>query len=216
MRQLVVNFHGIGEPPQEIPDDERPYWCPRDEWLSLADALADLHAERPLRITFDDGNASDVEEALPALLERGLTATFFVCAGRIGLPHYLDDEALHHLRSHGMRIGSHGWDHIDLRTLDAAQLRHETEGSRERLAEHGVDEFALPFGSYDRRVLRSLEPYRHVHTSDGGATRDGWLVPRTSYVRGWTADGLTRLVTEQPPAWKVAMRQGKTLLKSLR
>ena len=216
MRQLVVNFHGIGEPPQEIPDDERPYWCPRDEWLSLADALADLHAERPLRITFDDGNASDVEEALPALLERGLTATFFVCAGRIGLPHYLDDEALRHLCGHGMAVGSHGWDHVDLRTVDSTTLRRETEGSRERLSEFDVDEFALPFGSYDRRVLRSLGGYRRVHTSDGGLASDGWLVPRSSYTLGWEPPTLRLLAENDASAWARWRRRGKVLLKSLR
>ena len=43
-----------------------------------------------MRISFDDGNASDLEIGLPALLERGLTATFFVLAGRLGRPGSLD------------------------------------------------------------------------------------------------------------------------------
>ena len=68
---------------------------------------------RPIEITFDDGNASDVEVALPALRERGLAATFFVCAGRIGEPGYLDADQLRELADAGMSVGSHGWDHVD-------------------------------------------------------------------------------------------------------
>jgi len=35
-----------------------------------------------VQLSFDDGNRSDVGIALPALLERELSATFFVVAGR--------------------------------------------------------------------------------------------------------------------------------------
>ena len=62
-------------------------WVTRERFLSLLDAVT---GRDDVRITFDDGNASDVEQALPALRERGLTATFFVVAGRLGTPRFLD------------------------------------------------------------------------------------------------------------------------------
>lgn len=221
-RRLVLNFHGIGTPGDDVPADEVPYWCPADEWPALADALAEVagSAEVALEITFDDGNLSDVTHALPALVERGLAATFFVCAGRVGAPGYVGVLELAELQAAGMLIGSHGWDHLDLRRLDRAALQRETDGSRHRLSElvgRRITEFAVPFGSYDRRVLRHLRRYRHVHTSDGGrAPATSWVVPRTSYVRGWGPADVRSLAwdPESPP--ERVKRLAKRLAKSLR
>ena len=79
-----------------------------------------------MRLTFDDGNASDVEIALPRLLERGLTAEFFVLAGRLGEPGRLTNDQVGELIAAGMAIGSHGWAHRDWRRIDA---------------EHAIEEF---------------------------------------------------------------------------
>ncbi len=220
-RRVVLNFHGIGEPPRDVPDDERPYWCPAGLWLQFADALADVHRDGrvDLVITFDDGNRSDVDRALPALTERGLRATFFPCAGRLGAARYLDADGLARLRAAGMGIGSHGWAHVDLRRADDATLERESRGSRARLEEASggtVDEFAIPFGSYDRRVLRSLAHYRTLFSSDGGPVTRGRLVPRSSYVRGWEPDDIERLALAPFPAGKRLARGVRVLAKSLR
>ena len=190
-RRVVLNFHGIGEPPSEVPRDEHPFWCPRHEWPALVEAMAAASGPgSSVEITFDDGNDSDVEEALPALVEHGLTATFHVCAGRLGQRGYLGEDALLHLRRAGMRVGSHGWDHDDLRTLAGQDLVRAARASRDRISEVcgvPVSTFAVPFGSYDRRVLSHLRDYATVYTSDATRGADGaWLVPRWSYVRGWT------------------------------
>ena len=193
--RIVFNFHGLGTPHAGIPDDEAPYWCGRDLFLRLADSIAGLPGETgmPVEITFDDGNRSDLDIAAPALAERGLTATFFACSGRLADPRYLDPAALRALTDMGMCVGSHGHDHIDLRKADAATLQRETSGSRQALADAlggEVDTFAIPFGSYDRRVLGALGGYRRIYNSDqrrapASAAR---IVPRISYVEGWDAD----------------------------
>jgi peptidoglycan/xylan/chitin deacetylase (PgdA/CDA1 family) len=182
-----------------VPSAEHPFWCPRSQWPSIADAIASaLQGGSKVEVTFDDGNASDVDEALPALLERGLTATFHVCAGRIGAPGYLDEQGVLELQAAGMGIGSHGWDHVDLRTVPDPRLVHETLDSQLRLAEvcgRPVTDFAVPFGSYDRRVLRHLRRYATVYTSDSTSASTGRarVVPRWSYVQGWTAESVTDL-----------------------
>lgn len=198
-RRVILNFHGIGDPPVPVPADEEPYWCPATEWPGIVDAVAEARqGGARVELTFDDGNASDVHHALPALLEQGLTATFHVCAGRIGAPGYLDEPMLQHLRQAGMGIGSHGWDHVDLRPLGEADLVRETRDSRLRIADASgapVSDFAVPLGSYDRRVLRHLRDYETVLTSDATtAVGDTWLVPRFSYVRGWTDRSVSELV----------------------
>ena len=197
-RRVVVNFHGIGDPPQGVPADERPFWCPTHEWRAIVAVLGEAtRAGSPVEITFDDGNASDVEVAMPALLEHGLTATFHVCAGRLDQPGYLDEPALRQLRDAGMAIGSHGWHHVDLRTLSPAELVRATRDSQERISaacSMPVTTFALPLGSYDRRVLQHLRHYPTVYTSDRtSAGPRARIVPRWSYVQGWTEQTVSDL-----------------------
>lgn len=197
-RSTVVNFHGIGEPPAHVPRDEVPFWCPLDDWHRIADVLADEVAlGAAVAITFDDGNCSDVEHGLAALAERNLTATFHVCAGRLGRPGYVDESEVRLLRSSGMSIGSHGWDHVDLRALQEPDLLRAARDSRELLGEvcgTPVTSFAIPLGSYDRVVLGHLQDYRTVCTSDATSwDGSGWIVPRWSYVRGWDADRVRSL-----------------------
>lgn len=197
-RRVIVNFHGIGEPPGTAPADELEYWCPAVEWRRLIEVIAEASLEGwRVEVTFDDGNASDVEQALPALLEHQLTATFHVCAGRIGRRGYLDEGMLNKLRTAGMRIGSHGWNHVDLRVLSDADLDKEARESQLQISDAcgaAVTAFAVPLGSYDRRVLRQLRPYGTVYTSDATVAVEGsWLTPRWSYVRGWTAESVGNL-----------------------
>lgn len=192
MREIILNFHGIGVPSPPADSAERIFWW--DE-ASFVSALNDLPAVSrnglSVRITFDDGNMSDVAIALPALAKRGLTAWFFVCAGRIGMPGYLDNTAIRDLLSAGMSVGSHGMHHRDWRKLNDEELEAEIAGARRRLQDvcgRGIDEVSVPFGSYDRRVLAKLrmEGVRRVFTSDGGTSRRGdWLVPRNTLDRTW-------------------------------
>ena len=75
-----ICFHGIGSPGRRIDDDEARYWVTRDGYLRILDEVVTWPA---MSLSFDDGNASDVELGLPAPFERGLSATFFVLAGRL-------------------------------------------------------------------------------------------------------------------------------------
>lgn len=206
--RLVVNFHGIGEPPPWADADERRVWCSKANFCSLLDQIPQVSAEMklPVSITFDDGNASDLQVAAPALLRRGLTASFFVCAGRIGLPGYLDAAQMRSLIDAGMVIGSHGWDHLDWRRLPTARaVQREVVGARDAIAEAlggpGVDSVAVPFGSYDRHVMRAAQAaFATIYTSDGGrAPLAGAFVPRESYTVRWEGSTLRRLAAPRGP-----------------
>lgn len=221
-RLWVANFHGIGTPGEGVPPEEVPYWCPTSLWPDLADALVGLSSEGQVKveITFDDGNLSDLTVALPALLDRGLKATFLVCSARLGKPGYLTPENLRELVAAGMEVGSHGHEHVDLRRLDDEGLAFEARSSRkliEQAAGAPVRRFALPFGSYDRRVLANLHDYESVYSSDAVRARPGrWLVPRHSYVRGWRADDLRRFALDEAPPVKRMVQWANGKWKSLR
>jgi peptidoglycan/xylan/chitin deacetylase (PgdA/CDA1 family) len=186
---INLTFHGIGEPERSLDDGEADVWLNRDGFEAVLDAVG---RRDDVRITFDDGNASDVVHALPALRERGLTATFFVVAGRLGTPGFLDEAGVGELAAAGMAIGCHGMRHRAWRRLDEPSLHEELVGAKtmlEAIVRRPVTEAACPFGSYDRRVLSALRRsgYRHVYTSDRGPARRGdWLQARNTVQR---ADG---------------------------
>ena len=186
-RELILNFHGIGTPHDAVGPEERAVWMSRENFVGHLDRIAALDTpSKPIVVTFDDGNRSDVEIALPELRKRGLKATFFLCAGRVGSQEYVGAEGIRALLSAEMKIGSHGMHHRDWRTVDQSGLVEELGTARKRLTDlcgSPVVTAAVPFGSYDRRVLAGLrgEGYECVYTSDRGLAGAGaWLKPRNT------------------------------------
>jgi peptidoglycan/xylan/chitin deacetylase (PgdA/CDA1 family) len=217
-RQLVVTFHGLGEPPDSVPEDERDFWVPVGWFEAILDALP----RAGVGLAFDDGNVSDIESALPALAERELIARFFPLTGRIGLAGYLSADDIVKLSAAGMKIGSHGLDQRDWRGLTDDELHEELVASRGMLAglaNADITEAACPFGSYDRRVLRALRRlgYERVFTSDGGTHAVGsWLCSRTSVSTSRPLQDWLDLVSrgaDKPPG---PVQLGKRLFKRVR
>ncbi|PRB08901.1 polysaccharide deacetylase family protein [Microbacterium sp. MYb64] len=216
--RIHLCFHGIGAPRLEREPGEARYWVAEKPFLDILDLLTDRD---DVDLSFDDGNRSDVEIALPALTERRLTATFFALAGRLQDPDSLDPEALVRLRTAGMRIGSHGWAHVPWRDLTDAEARRELVDARTALEEAGgtmIRQVALPLGRYDRRLLHRLRAsgYDTVFTSDRLPARDrAWLSPRYSVTERDTAASVQQLLARRPDLGD-AVRLGRSLLKRLR
>ncbi len=94
-RLRVLAYHGIPDP--RAFTRQLDYLASRYQTVTgtmVADALAGgpKLPERPIWITFDDGAPEVVQAGLPLLVERGMTATAFVCAGLIDTrtPHWWD------------------------------------------------------------------------------------------------------------------------------
>ena len=210
---LTLNWHGIGTPQRPFDPGEEATWVSTDHFQQVLDVLVD----RPdVRITFDDGNASDVEIALPRLVERGLTAQFFVLAGLLGRPGRLDADGVRELARSGMAIGSHGWAHRDWRELRPDEVATELAEAPRLLADlvaRPVTEVAIPFGSYDRRVLSRLRTagVARAYTSDGGRARpDQWLQARNS-LRAVTTAAQVRALLEHRPSRLTRARRGAVM-----
>jgi peptidoglycan/xylan/chitin deacetylase (PgdA/CDA1 family) len=199
----VVNicFHGIGTPARELEPGESGYWVAHGQLLDLLDELMTWPA---VRLSFDDGNASDVDIALPALRERGLRGDFFVLAGRLGAQGSLGEDGVRELHRSGMAVGTHGMRHRSWRGMDPATRREELVEARQRLAEvvgEPVDTAACPLGRYDRQVLADLRRlgYRRVYTSDRRHVRpDAWLQPRHSVRAGDSVGSLLATALRRP------------------
>lgn len=138
---------------------------------------------RPVLVTFDDGDVSNVEIALPMLLERGMVAEFFITSDFIDTPGMLSRHEVRQLADSGMGIGAHGKSHRFLEDLDQQDLERELEESRQLLAGiigGSVDALALPGGrGGERERLAALrQGYRHLFGSMPGANQEthgeGW------------------------------------------
>ena len=143
-----------------------------------------------LRAVTDDGNLSDLREALPTLLAKGLEARFAISVRQIGERGYLDRLDIRELVAAGMTVISHGVDHRRWTELEPTQLIRQALESRltlEDITGTPIDEAACPFGAYDARVLTTLRQagYSRIYTSDGG-TWNGVdkIVPRTTIRAG--------------------------------
>ena len=123
-------FHGIGTPERVLEPGEAPYWISVARFDAILDQVQAAPRPDRIRLSFDDGNASDHDIALPRLLARGLAADFFVLSGRIGQPGSLSAGQICALAAADMGIGSHGIAHRDWRRTGAADLEAEVTGSR--------------------------------------------------------------------------------------
>lgn len=211
-----ITVHGIGPTDRDLAPGEDETWVAVDQFEQTLDAVAERD---DVRITFDDGNASDVHIALPRLLDRGLTAEFFLLAGLLGDAGRLRADDVRELVRAGMTVGSHGWAHRDWRRIDDKQAAEEIVEAKRVLREisgQPVSRVAVPFGSYDRHVLRRLRQARvmRVYTSDGGVARpQSWVQPRNSLRHDLDEAWLVRTLDRRPPmaarARKFAARQVK-------
>ncbi len=215
---IILTFHGVGQPPRPLSPAEQQVWLSADSF----NAILDLAAQRSdLLLTFDDGNDSDIRLALPALLQRNLSASFFVLAGKIDQPAWLSRHDLQTLHNAGMSIGLHGMHHCPWRHLTDPQLSEELIDARKILQDilgQPITQAACPFGSYGRHTLHRLRAanYQRLYTSDRGrATPHAWLQPRNTVHHTDDPSTIHFLLTSDN-LLSSAFRQTKHLIKRWR
>jgi peptidoglycan/xylan/chitin deacetylase (PgdA/CDA1 family) len=218
-RVLNICFHGIGVLEREREAGEADYWVTRDRFLRLLDEVCGWP---DVVLSFDDGNTSDVEVALPALLERGRTAVFFPLAGRLGHRGSLSVEEVAELAASGMQVGTHGMSHRSWRGMDHTTATEELDEARtviEAATGRAVEQASCPFGEYDRGALAALRRhgYLRVHTSDRRrAVPSSWIQPRFSVVRDDTPESLRAAVLGGESAARRAVRAATCAVKRWR
>jgi peptidoglycan/xylan/chitin deacetylase (PgdA/CDA1 family) len=134
-------------------------WLKDSGWrgLSVSEALR-YPAEPSVCITFDDGCETDLIAAAPVLREFGLNATFYLTAGFLGTPGYLNPNQVRDLDAQGFQIGCHSMTHPYLSDLSEAELKREIVDAKikiESIVGHAIEHFSCPGGRYDQRTLQT-------------------------------------------------------------
>ena len=160
---------------------------------------------RTLRVTFDDAFRS-IASVIPALEDRELEITIFVCTGfaRAGAPLTIPElatedprqlatmtwEELRELNSRGIAVGSHTVSHAHLPLLLDGEIRRELSESKEAIESELSSpclELAYPYGEHDVRV-RSLARQAGYGRAFGlrGRHGDPFSLPRLDLYRRHT------------------------------
>ena len=163
----------------------------------LLDAAPSLVERLPISyyLTFDDGNSSDADIALPLLLEMNCSATFFLVADKIDTPNFLSSSQARELVNSGMAIGSHSVTHQDMRMLTALQQREELLFSKIHIEDkigYPVKYFSFPYGKFNSELVQMALDcgYEKVCTSQHGIVNFSCnVLPRNSInsAMSWSA-----------------------------
>jgi peptidoglycan/xylan/chitin deacetylase (PgdA/CDA1 family) len=144
-------------------------------------------------LTFDDGYADFLTNALPVLERWNFGATLFVLPGRLGGENAWDPlgprkplltaAGIRAVAEAGVEIGSHGLTHVDLTKADDELLRAEVAESRAVLAELSgapVEGFCYPYGTVDQRAADAVKAagYGYGCAIDPGQLNGVHVLPR--------------------------------------
>jgi peptidoglycan/xylan/chitin deacetylase (PgdA/CDA1 family) len=113
--------------------------------------------KKSIALTFDDGYRDFYTNVFPLLKKYQIKATVYVIINALGQNNYLTKDQTKEMASSGLvEIGSHTFNHLDLRKLKKKDAVFEINYSRQALAKisgQSIMTFAYPFGYYDSRAL---------------------------------------------------------------
>jgi len=132
-------------------------WLKNSGFRGLNVSEAVLYPQAPrVCITFDDGCETDLIAAAPLLRRLGFQATFYITAGFLGTPGYMNATQVRELNGLGFEIGCHSMTHPYLSALSESELKREIVDAKlqiEQIVGHGIEHFSCPGGRYNSRVL---------------------------------------------------------------
>ncbi|MFK7855164.1 MAG: polysaccharide deacetylase family protein [Granulosicoccus sp.] len=168
---VVLMYHALyrDNDTSLIDDEDLPYAVSESNFIAQLDSLIsrrvgvfDGSTEPEIVITFDDGHLSNLELAVPLLVERQMPAIFFVTTNFIGKRvGFMDSEQLKTLsETSGMYVGSHGLSHRFFDDMSPAESIHELAHSRkllETLTSRPCQSISFPGGRYNNETLSQLQ-----------------------------------------------------------
>ncbi|MGA9398912.1 MAG: polysaccharide deacetylase family protein [Anaerolineaceae bacterium] len=130
--------------------------------------------ERPVVITFDDGDLDVYQNAFPVMQEFGLVGSFYIVGTRLNSTDFIDVAQLKEMIAAGWDVGCHSMTHIDL-TLNHDALTYEAGSCKSRLENElgiPINTFAYPFGTIDEFVAGKVIKYGYKAAVGLGTSSD--------------------------------------------
>ena len=121
-----------------------------DQYLSHLTTGTALPA-KPVILSFDDSQGSQVTEGLPQLTRRDMTGTFFCMTVVLDKPGWLSHDDLRRLADAGMTVAAHSYDHQRADRYSGTDFALQFDAPRdllEKVVRRPVEHFAYPYGAW--------------------------------------------------------------------
>ena len=115
---------------------------------------------KPVMLTFDDTDLDQFTVARPELDKHGFKAVYFVMTVSLGRPKYMSKAQVKQLAAEGNVIGSHTWDHHNVKKYQGqdwvTQIDKPTK-TLEEITGQKINYFAYPFGLWNPAAIPELK-----------------------------------------------------------
>ena len=116
--------------------------------------------EKPIMLSFDDTDLDQYTVAYPEMKKYGFKGVFFIMTVSLGRPHYMSRDQVRELSDQGNTIGSHTWDHHNVKKYEGndwiVQLDKPTR-QLEQITGKSIHYFAYPFGLWNTAAFPELK-----------------------------------------------------------
>ncbi|MBF8963659.1 polysaccharide deacetylase family protein [Pontibacter sp. FD36] len=116
--------------------------------------------EKPVMLTFDDTSLGQYTVAAPELEKYGFKGVFFIMTVSLGRPNYMSKAQVKELSDRGHVIGSHTWDHQNVKKYQGQDWVKQVEKPSRQLTEitgKPTEYFAYPFGLWNPEAIPELK-----------------------------------------------------------
>jgi len=115
---------------------------------------------KPVMITFDDSREEQYSVADKELSKYGFKGVYFIMTVSLNRPGYMTREDVKQLADEGNTIGSHTWNHSNVKNYLAPDwVRQVDKPSQElaRITRKPVNYFAYPFGLWNKQAVEQIK-----------------------------------------------------------
>jgi len=115
---------------------------------------------KPIMLTFDDTDLDQFTVAAPTMKKYGFKGVFFIMTVSLGRPRYMSKAQVKELSDNGHVIGSHTWDHHNVKKYAGEDWVTQIEKPTKTLEEitgKPIHHFAYPFGLWNKQAIPELK-----------------------------------------------------------
>ena len=130
---------------------------------------------KPVMITFDDTRAEQYTIGREELNKYGFKGVYFIMTVALDKPGYMTKDQVRQLADEGNIIGSHTWDHSNVKNYsgpDWVKQIDKPSQQLEKIAGKPINYFAYPFGLWNKEAIAQLKQRHFKAAFQLSAKRD--------------------------------------------
>jgi peptidoglycan/xylan/chitin deacetylase (PgdA/CDA1 family) len=216
----ILCYHQIRNYRGNDSKTSRDYIVPPESFAAQMQALADsgYHAilpdqlydyltlgtplpSNPVMITFDDTREDQFSAALPELNKYGFKGVFFIMTVALNKPGYMTKEEVKQLADEGHIIGSHTYDHKNVKTYSIDDWVDQIQKPSQQLqsiTNKPINYFAYPFGLWNKEAIAKLKDHEFKGVFQLAAARDEndplYSIRRIIVLGDWSGSSLQKIM----------------------